>query len=196
MEQRDIDAMTGSAARNALDAITEANCPLYALRARTLRRFTRNLLNNNAQRQYYFTDIIENISHRGKEVRSITTCPGEPEYDLLCSDVTRPRDLALLEGVLASGQVVVGPPQGVFNGIDVTIPAPGPATVTVETSEIPAGTTIEVKAKPQVGNMIVVQEVTLNVGNCDGSGNCTEIAVLILDSGAYFIEARATFQTP
>jgi len=104
VEQRDIDAMTNNEERTALEAITEANCPLYAVRASTLRRFTRDLKNANAQAQYYFTDIVESIVSQRGEVRSITTRAGEPEYDLLCSDVTRPRDLALLEGVLASSR--------------------------------------------------------------------------------------------
>ena len=38
----------------------------------------------------------------GGEIRTITTTVSDPEYDLLCSDVTQPMDLALLEGILSS----------------------------------------------------------------------------------------------
>ncbi len=102
VEQRDIDSMTDSVIRGELDAIDEANCPLYAIRASALRRYARDLGNANAQFQYYLTDIVETILTHGGEIRSITTRAGEPEYDLLCSDVTRPRDLALLEAILSA----------------------------------------------------------------------------------------------
>ena len=42
--------------------------------------------------------MIEAISRDGGDIRTVTTTRAEPEYDLLCSDVTRPMDLALLEG--------------------------------------------------------------------------------------------------
>jgi len=102
VEQRDIDAMEDEKRRHGLNDITEVNCPLYALRASMLRRHLNGLSNDNAQRQYYLTDVVEAIGAAGGEIRSITTRPGDDEYDLLCCDVTRPRDLALLEGVLAS----------------------------------------------------------------------------------------------
>ena len=104
LEQRDIDAMPDEARRETLDALTEANCPLYAVRAQTLRRHLRNLTYDNAQGQYYFTDIVEAIRADGGEVRTITTTVADPEYDLLCSDVTRPRDLAFLEGTLMGSE--------------------------------------------------------------------------------------------
>src|SRR5262249_5306505 len=67
---------------------------------RALRRHLEGLRNDNAQGQYYVTDLVESVRRQGGEVRTITTTAAEPEYDLLCSDVTRPVDLALLEGVL------------------------------------------------------------------------------------------------
>ena len=82
--------------------MTEGNCPLYAIRAATLHRYASGLTNDNAQSQYYLTDLIETIGREGGDVRTITTTVTDPEYDLLCSDVTRPMDLALLEGLLAS----------------------------------------------------------------------------------------------
>ncbi|OHB79844.1 MAG: hypothetical protein A2W31_18645 [Planctomycetes bacterium RBG_16_64_10] len=107
VEQRDIDALRDHAARQALLDSTEGNCPLYAIRATTMRHYLGAVTNDNAQSQYYFTDIVEAISQAGGEIRTITTTVADPEYDLLCSDVTRPMDLALLEGMLASSRLSV-----------------------------------------------------------------------------------------
>ena len=104
VEQRDIDTMADPAARSALLDVTEGNCPLYAVRAATLHRYLGNVTNNNAQGQFYLTDVVEAISGDGGEIRTVTTTPAEPDYDLLVSDVTRPMDLALLEGLLASAR--------------------------------------------------------------------------------------------
>jgi molybdopterin-guanine dinucleotide biosynthesis protein A len=104
IEQKDIDAIADSKLRQPLDDITEGNCPLYAIRARAFRHYLEDLTNDNAQRQYYLTDIIESIRRDGGEIRTISTQVIDPEYDLLCSDVTRPMDLALLEGIMRSGR--------------------------------------------------------------------------------------------
>ncbi len=101
VEQNDIDAMRDPVERQQLDAITEANCPLYAVRARTLHRYLGALRNNNAQNQYYFTDLIAALASSGGEIRTLTTSPADTEYSLLCADVTRPPDLARLESLLA-----------------------------------------------------------------------------------------------
>lgn len=101
IEQRDIDELPDPETRQALLDTTEGNCPLYAIRASTLRRYLSRVDNRNAQGQFYFTDIIAAIHRDHGEIRTITTTPADPEYDLLCSDVTRPMDLALLEGVLS-----------------------------------------------------------------------------------------------
>ncbi len=102
IEEKDIAAEKGDLARQALQNLTEGNCPLYAIRAARLKRLLAGLTNDNAQGQYYLTDLVAAVSRAGGEIRTITTTPAEPEYDLLCSDVTQPMDLALLEGVLAS----------------------------------------------------------------------------------------------
>ena len=104
VEQRDIDAITDAKLRSALDDLTEGNCPLYVIRAATFRRHAEELSNANAQGQYYLTDIIESIRKQGGLIRTITTTVADPEYDLLCSDVTVPIDLALLEGILRSSR--------------------------------------------------------------------------------------------
>jgi molybdopterin-guanine dinucleotide biosynthesis protein A len=104
VEQRDIDAITDAKLRSALDDLTEGNCPLYVVRAATFRRHAEQLSNDNAQGQYYLTDIIESIRKQGGLIRTITTTVADPEYDLLCSDVTVPIDLALLEGILRSSR--------------------------------------------------------------------------------------------
>jgi hypothetical protein len=102
IEQRDIDLHPDRMESQRLAEITEGNCPLYAVRAATLRRYLARCTNFNAQGQYYFTDIVRAIARDGGEIRTITTSVAQPEYDLLCSDVTRPMDLALLEGILTS----------------------------------------------------------------------------------------------
>ena len=102
IEQRDIDLHPDRIESQRLAEITEGNCPLYAVRAATLRRYLARCTNDNAQGQYYFTDIVRAIAGEGGEIRTITTSVAQPEYDLLCSDVTRPMDLALLEGILTS----------------------------------------------------------------------------------------------
>ncbi|MFB3830158.1 MAG: NTP transferase domain-containing protein [Bryobacteraceae bacterium] len=109
LEERDIAAEPDAARRQALLALTEGNCPLYVIRAALLRRHLQALTNRNAQGQYYLTDVIESISREGGEVRTVTTTVAEPEYDLLCSDLTQPMDLALLEGILASSRGVLFP---------------------------------------------------------------------------------------
>ncbi len=107
LEQCDIDAMSDPVERQKLDALTEANCPLYAVRASTLRRFLGDLRNDNAQEQFYFTDLIGAIRRDGGEIRTLSTRASDPEYILLCSDVTRPPDLTRLESILATSNLDV-----------------------------------------------------------------------------------------
>ncbi len=102
LEQGDIDNVSNPVERQRLDELTEANCPLYAVRARTLRRTLGGLRNDNAQQQYYFTDMVEALRREGHDLRTLTTRDSDPDYLLLCSDVTRPPDLARLESVLAA----------------------------------------------------------------------------------------------
>ncbi|MBN1513147.1 MAG: NTP transferase domain-containing protein [Phycisphaerae bacterium] len=109
LEERDIAAEADGPARQALLDLTEGNCPLYAIRATRLLRHLQSLTNDNAQGQYYLTDVVEAISRAGGDIRTITTTPADPEYDLLCSDVTQPMDLALLEGMLASARGLLFP---------------------------------------------------------------------------------------
>lgn len=112
IEERDIQAMADGPQRRTLLSLTEGNCPLYAIRARTLHRYLGAVTNANAQGQFYLTDIVEAISRDGGEVRTITTAPSEIEYDLLCADVTRPGDLAAVERAL-------GAARGLFAGVDL-----------------------------------------------------------------------------
>ena len=109
IEERDIVAQYEGPARQMLLDLTEGNCPLYAVRARRLHHYLQSVTNANAQRQYYLTDVIQAISEDGGEIRTITTTVTDPEYDLLCSDVTQAMDLALLEGTLASARGLLFP---------------------------------------------------------------------------------------
>jgi len=109
IEERDIIREANLSTRQALLNLTEGNCPLYAVRAQTLYRHLSNLTNENAQGQYYLTDLVEAVSREGGDIRTVTTTVADPEYDLLCSDVTQPMDLALLEGILASSRGLLFP---------------------------------------------------------------------------------------
>ncbi len=109
VEDRDIAALADEGQRQALMNLTEGNCPLYAIRAATLRRLLERLGNSNAQSQFYITDIVQAIAQKGGAIRTITTTAAGPEYDLLCSDVTQPMDLALLEGILESSRELLFP---------------------------------------------------------------------------------------
>ena len=102
IEEKDIIKEEDDLTRQALLNLMEGNCPLYAIRAATLFKHLSSISNDNAQNQYYLTDIIQSISTEGGDVRTITTSVNDPEYDLLCSDVTQAMDLALLEGILST----------------------------------------------------------------------------------------------
>ncbi len=102
VEQRDIDDIPDPEERRQLEELVEGNCPLYAVRARTLREGLGKLSNHNAQGQYYFTDLVESIRRAGGIVRAVTAGEEDPEYIILCSDVTRPADLARLESIVAA----------------------------------------------------------------------------------------------
>jgi hypothetical protein len=95
-----------------------------------------------------------------------------------------------------SGQPVPAPPQGSLGGVDVVVSAPGPTTIEFDTSRVPSGTVVEVTVKPRVGGSASVENVTLDPANCDGASDCTDSVTVDLASGAYTIEARATFQIP
>ncbi|NLL83256.1 MAG: NTP transferase domain-containing protein [Lentisphaerae bacterium] len=108
IEQRDIDAVVDPPERQRLDSINEANCPLYLARASTLHRLLGALTNNNAQNQYYFTDIVAALVAEKGEIRALTVTPDDLDYPVLCADVTRPPDLARLESLLAIAGSSVG----------------------------------------------------------------------------------------
>jgi hypothetical protein len=127
VEERDILAVEDGTSREALLNLTEGNCPLYAVRAATLHRYLENLTNANAQGQYYLTDLIEGVSRDGGDIRTITTTVAEPEYDLLCSDVTQAMDLALLEGILASTRGLLFPEEIEVEQAALAIAADRPA---------------------------------------------------------------------
>lgn len=96
------------------------------------------------------------------------------------------------------GQPVPQPAQGGLGNIDLVLPAPGLTEVGFSTSGVPTGTTVNVTVKPRVGSppitTPIVTPVTLT--NCDANGACLANVSFNLAAGAYFVEARATFQTP
>ena len=92
------------------------------------------------------------------------------------------------------GQLVPTPPQGGLGLVDLVLAAPGQTAIGLATSGVPTGTTVAVTVKPRVGGLPVVTNATLS--NCDANGACLANVAFNLAAGAYFVEARATFQTP
>jgi hypothetical protein len=92
------------------------------------------------------------------------------------------------------GQTVPIPPQGVFRGADVILPAPGLVSVRLATSGVPSGTKVNVTAKPRVGGAPILQSATLAPTNCTTAGDCDVTVTINLSAGAHVIEAQATFQ--
>lgn len=103
LEQPEIDSIADAGLRETRHALTEGNCPLYAIRSRDFHQHLQGLRNDNAQRQYYLTDLIESLRAGQCQIRTVTTSRADPEYDLLCADVTRPEDLARLEKLVQRG---------------------------------------------------------------------------------------------
>ena len=79
-----------------------------------------------------------------------------------------------------------------YGAIDVVLPAPGVAGVDVATSGVPSGTTVLVTVKPRIGGP--AQSATVPLTACNSAGECTATTAFTLAAGAYFVEARATFQ--
>jgi hypothetical protein len=86
-------------------------------------------------------------------------------------------------------------PIGYRNTVDMIIGAPGVIQVDLATTDVPAGTDVQVTMKPKVGALPFSQNVTLLPGSCT-SGACVAATSFDLAAGAYIVEARATFQTP
>ena len=98
-----------------------------------------------------------------------------------------------LDITTVNGQLVLDPPQGFRGVVDVILSVPGPVTVGLQTTGVPGGTVVNVTAKPKVGGAPLLQSPTLAPSNCDTAGTCFATATFNLPSGAFFIEAQATF---
>lgn len=92
-----------------------------------------------------------------------------------------------------AGQAISPTPQGVYGIIDLVLPVPGATAVDFSTAGVPVGTTVNVTVKPRVGGTPTTNTILLS--NCDANGNCLGTTSFNLAAGAYFVEARATFQT-
>ncbi|MDD3586563.1 MAG: hypothetical protein PHQ75_05230, partial [Thermoguttaceae bacterium] len=100
LEEEEILREENRLVRNSLLSLTEGNCPIYVLRARTLIKYLMLLSNDNARRQYYLTDIVGEIARDGGDIRSIQIRSSQPEYAVLCTDVSGPDDIVRLEQAL------------------------------------------------------------------------------------------------
>ena len=90
------------------------------------------------------------------------------------------------------GNTVPALPQGTFGAIDIVLSAPGAIGVSLATTGVPGGTTLEVTVKPRIGGLPQTQTVPLT--GCDSLGACQANASFNLPAGAYVFEAKATFQ--
>ena len=86
-------------------------------------------------------------------------------------------------------------PQGYRGQIDLIITEPGPVQFDVRTTDVPAGTDVEITVKPKLEDPPIVQRQTLSAGSC-ASGVCTAAVSVELFPGQYIVEARATFEAP
>ena len=179
MEERDIQAEPDAAVRQQLLDLTEGNCPVYMIRAATLYRHLEDLTNVNAQEQYYLTDVIEGISGEGREIRTTITTVADPEYDLLCSDVTRPVDLAMLEGILKSRRGALFPDEVEIEEAARAITADRP----VEQVASIACQLQEIRAAIQAENLAFKPNRPLGIGI---SGGRLRIAFMHPDMGRFF----------
>jgi hypothetical protein len=96
------------------------------------------------------------------------------------------------------GQPIAQPPQGGLGNIDLVLPAPGQTDIGLVTTGVPAGTTVNVTVKPRVGGAPITTPIVtpVTLTSCDANGACLASVTFNLAAGAYFVEARATFQTP
>jgi hypothetical protein len=94
------------------------------------------------------------------------------------------------------GQPVPTPPRGITGAIDVTLPSAGVVNIDFRTTTVPSGTLVDVSVKPRVGGSGLTLRAPLNPANCNAAGVCVGAVAVDLPSGAYVIEARATFQRP
>jgi len=77
--------------------ITEVNAGTYAFKTKSLFDALHNITNDNAQKEYYLTDVIKYLSGKGLNV---STCKLDNSYE--GSGINSPEDLALLETFINS----------------------------------------------------------------------------------------------
>lgn len=94
------------------------------------------------------------------------------------------------------GQAMPEVVSGTEGGVDVVLPAPGEVAVEVQTTGVPAGTMVEVALKPRAGEGGRRDSAELAPSSCTPEGLCKAFITFDLPSGAYFVEAVATFRTP
>ena len=82
---------------------------------------------------------------------------------------------------------------GAQGRLDVTLQAAGEITFALESTDVPSGTLLEVKATPDAGGAPQTEEKVIDPTHCTG-GVCDTEITLTLASGFYIVEARATFQ--
>ncbi|MEE2678525.1 MAG: hypothetical protein VX546_08120 [Myxococcota bacterium] len=91
-------------------------------------------------------------------------------------------------------------PQGFRGGIDLDVTAGGQVLVELQSTDVPSGTQLLVKATPKAGGLPVVETRAIAPESCGlggaAAGVCDTTVEIDLVPGAYIVEARATFQVP
>lgn len=85
---------------------------------------------------------------------------------------------------------------GPLGGIDFLVPSSGLNAFQVETLGVPAGTTIDLSLKNKASGFPIHETGVVNAVNCDSAGYCNTVITVDLATGAYYVEAQATFQVP
>ncbi len=132
LEEKDIQQGTvlGGYSKEELLAIREGNVSIYAMPARRLFDLLSQTRNDNAQEQYYLTDIVKMVLDQGGRVEAVQIEPAK------APDLTTADDLAMVEKFLASQPPEAPPKAGLeeVRPLPSARPAVSPMRFLVDTS--------------------------------------------------------------
>ncbi len=158
-------------------ALTEINTGLLALPAGVLARHVRALDNDNAQGEYYLTDVVGRIRAEGGRVAAV-----QPEYDWEVQGVNSPQQLAAMErawqGHLADRLLTAGVCLRDPGRIDIRGTLTAAADVVIDVGCVFEGR-VELEAGVRVGAHCVLRDCRIGAGSvieplCQLEGLVTE----------------------